>query len=56
MFSKINPYYVLQICLYGVYRPTREFFTHIETSPLPVKGCQFLPMLGTHGHKALRVL
>ena len=26
---------------YGVYRPTREFFTHMETSPLPVKGCKF---------------
>ena len=29
------------ICLFGVYRPTREFFTHVETSPLPVKGCKF---------------
>ena len=27
----------------------------METSPLPVKGCTFLPMLGTHGHRALRV-
>ena len=26
----------------GVYRPTREFFTHMETSPLPVKRCKFL--------------
>ena len=23
------------------YRPTREFFTHMETSPLQVKGCNF---------------
>ena len=27
-------------CLFGVFRPTREFFTHMETSPLPVKGCR----------------
>ena len=27
--------------MYGVYRPTREFFTLMETSPLPVKGCKF---------------
>ena len=26
--------------------PSREFFTHLETSPLPVKGCKFWPMLG----------
>ena len=25
--------------LFGVFRPTREFFTHMETSPLP--GCKF---------------
>ena len=30
------------VCLFGVYRPTREFFTHMETSPLPVKDCKFL--------------
>ena len=37
-------------CLLGVYRPTREFFTYTETSPLPVKGCKFWPLLGTHSH------
>ena len=42
--------------LFGVYRPTREFFTHMETSPLPVKGCKFWPKLGTHGHWTVRVL
>ena len=26
-------------------------FTHLETSRLPVKGCKFWPMLGTHGHE-----
>ena len=39
---------LLFVCLFGVYRPTREFFTHL-TSPLPAKGCRFWPMLGTHG-------
>ena len=37
-------------CLFGVYHPTREFFIDMETLALPVKGCKFLPMLGTHGH------
>ena len=27
-------------CLFGVFRPTQEFFTHLETSPLPVKVCK----------------
>ena len=44
------------VCLCGVYRPTREFITHMETSPLPVKGCKFWPMLSTLGHWAVRVL
>ena len=38
------------IFLFGVFCPTQEFFTHLETSPLPLKGCKFLPMLGTYGH------
>ena len=37
-------YIVLFVCLFGVYRPTREFFTHMETLPLPVKGCKFWPI------------
>ena len=44
------------VCLFGVHRPTREFFTYIETSPLAVKGCKFWPILDTHGHWAVRVL
>ena len=28
-------------CLFGVYCSTRVFFTHIEMSPLPVKGFKF---------------
>ena len=27
--------------LFGVLRPTREFFTHLESSPFPVKGLKF---------------
>ena len=27
--------------LFVVFRPIREFFTHMETLPLPVKGCKF---------------
>ena len=35
----------------------RIFHSHgDETSPLPVKGCKFWPMLGTHGHWAVSVL
>ena len=30
--------YIILIFLYG---PTRDFFTHIETSPLPAKGFKF---------------
>ena len=32
----------VDVCLSGgVYCPAREFFTHMETSPLRVKGCKF---------------
>ena len=40
----------LFVYLYGLFRPTREFFTHKEISPLPVKGCKFWPILSTHRH------
>ena len=43
-------------CLFVVLRPAREFFIHMETSPSLVKGFKFLPMLGTYGHWAVRVL
>ena len=36
-------------------RPTWEFFTHIKTSPLPVKGYKSWPVLGTYGHWAVTV-
>ena len=44
------------VCLFGVYLPTREYFSHMQTSPLAVKGFKFWSMLGTHGHCAERVL
>ena len=28
---------VFQVCLFGGFRPTSDFFTHLETSPLLVK-------------------
>ena len=34
----------LFVCLfvcYGVFRPTREIFTHIESLPMLVRGCKF---------------
>ena len=45
-------------CLFGDFRPTREFFTHLETSSLPMKDYKFWPicMLATLGHWAVRVL
>ena len=33
--------FCLFVCLFGLYRPIREFFTHMETPPLPVKGYKF---------------
>ena len=44
------------VCLFGVYRPTQEVFTHMETSPLQVKGCKFWPLLDIRSHWVVRVL
>ena len=45
------------VCLFGVFfRPTREIFTRMETSRLPMKCCKFWLMLSTHDHWAARVL
>ena len=51
-----TPNRLFSFYLVGAFRPTREFFTHMETSLLPVKGCNFWPVLETHGHSSLRVL
>jgi hypothetical protein len=34
---------------FTVLRPAQEFFTYMETSPLPVKGCELRPMLSIQG-------
>ena len=47
---------VTVFCFFVVYRPTRKCFTHMETSPLPVRGCKFLPMLGSYSFRAVRAL
>ena len=39
----------LFVCLFWVFRPNREFFTHMETSPWLVKDWKFWPILRTHG-------
>ena len=44
------------ICLFGFFCLSREFFTHTETSPSPVKGCKCWRILGTHVQWAVRVL
>ena len=44
------------VSLFAPFRPTRECYTHMEMSPLPVKGCKFWPMLVTQGHWAVRNL
>ena len=36
--SKVRAF-SLVFCVFDVYRPTREIFTHMETSSLPVKDC-----------------
>jgi hypothetical protein len=35
--------------LFTVLRPAQEYFTYMETSPLPVKGCKIRPLLGAQG-------
>ena len=39
----VDPFgHILFVCLFvWGFRPTQEFFTHMETSPLPVKVCKF---------------
>ena len=46
----------LFVCFFVFFCPTQVFFTHLETSPLPVKGSKFWSMLGTYGHWPVKVL
>ena len=50
----VNGCICLFVCLF-VWSLCFMFFTHMETSPSPVKGCKFRPMLGIHGHWAVSV-
>ena len=43
----------LFVCL-GFFVPLKKCI-HLETSPLPVKGCKFWPMLDTHGLEQWRI-
>ena len=46
-----SSFYHLRLGLFVVvFCSTREFYTNMETSPVPVKGCKFWPMLGIYGH------
>ena len=42
-------------CLFVVLCPTGEYFTYMETSPLLAKSCKCWPILGSHGHWAMRI-
>ena len=39
--NQLTRIHSLFVCLFGRLRPTRYFFTHMETSPSPVKGYTF---------------
>ena len=41
--------HIICFVCFGVLHPTREFFTPMVRSPLPVKGSKFLFKLGTNG-------
>ena len=51
-----NIFVIAEILFHWRYSSTREFFTHIETSLLTVKGWMFLPILGIHVHWAVKVI
>ena len=55
LFSLFLFFFKLFVCWWG-FRPTREFFTYLDTSSLPVIGCKFWPLLGTYGHRVVRAL
>ena len=54
--SNLQTSLLVKKCLFGFYRPTRKFFTHMKTSPLPLKVSKVWPMLDTHDHLSVRVL
>ena len=48
----------LCVCLFvlGGLLSHSRIFSYMETPPLPGKGCKVWPMLGSHGHWAVKVL
>ena len=57
LWKKVRYHMIMMfVWLLGVYCPTREFVTHLELPPLPVKDCKFRPKFVTRGHWAVRVL
>lgn len=46
--KQTKPVRLFYLFIFG-FAPIREFSTPVETSPLTVKGCKILPILGTHG-------
>ena len=41
--------FVCLVCLFGVFLSTQEFFIYMETSLLPLKGCQLWSILRSKG-------
>ena len=54
--SVLNYIFCLFVCWLWIYRPNREFFYHIESTHYWRRAANYLTMLGTHDHWALRVL
>ena len=52
----VNVLTFTDVWFFVVLHPTREYFTHMETSPLPMKDFKFWTILGTHGHWPVRHL
>jgi hypothetical protein len=42
--------------IYTILHPAKEFFTYMDMSPLPVKGCKFKPLLNAQDFGAKRDL
>ena len=48
-------YLFSQVCFKVVFYPSWEFFPHMDTSPLPMKGSRCRPMLDVYGHISYKV-
>ena len=60
-FTLITSLSLWRICkhmfvCFEVFSSHSKICTHMETSPWPLKGYAFWPLLGTHGHWAVMVL